>query len=658
MKQSITFRVYDGETKVAVKELHPGCTIEMVSDALAREKITYGIKWETIADVTEKANTSGTTLTDIIIANSGEAGFSVQYGKCGPIFSGEEAEKSKENLSLIGRTILTNDIDIILNNGIFIDTNEPALTFRISSEFRNVYGEVISVSKKQKILPSFNSDRLTIKETADGYQLIAKVYGYLVINESDAWDIIDPFFASSDRLTLFSRIIPLVYGYESFMERLDRIVTSAADDIKALLTEADLCLQNIEIKKGLPPVIGRQGSIKFIISEKYKTADRSIDRMDYRDTGRFREVKEGDILVEIIPTIQSVPGVDVFGNEIPVEKLNEIDFVCGDGVIKKCETDSVKFIARFDGILKLKDNYVNVNPQLIIDGDVCIETGNIVYSRSVIVKGSVCSGFRIECGNLTVMGNIEDGVDIHCNGQFIAKKGIFGEHTRIFVNGDAEIGFIEGASTRVQGNCIIEKYAYHANIFCGGVLYVKGKGQNSAEKGCVIGGHVGGFNKLDLHSAGSASTLTTLYCGFDPERFETYKETLALEKTLKLKTIQLQKKLNMNSGDKALLLERIQNASEEQKEALKQALQELRTTIALAEKAGASIALLARKALSPEISRCSIIVRNQLIAPVMIAFVNTKKKIYRDEYNVSFNFKFNEIIMHEGCANSDENCKS
>jgi hypothetical protein len=209
MEPSIAVQVYDRELKAAVKELPPGCSIETVRRALAREKITHGIRWEAINDAVARANATGLTLTNITVAVAEEAALSMHYGKTGPTFSGEEAETSRHNLAAVGKAICRNDASVTLVAGVFVKADETVLTLRISRERWNVYGEEIPASGNEMAVgeqPFYNRQSLVLKKTADGYQFIAKVTGYLVINESDAWDIVDPFFASADRLTLFCRI--------------------------------------------------------------------------------------------------------------------------------------------------------------------------------------------------------------------------------------------------------------------------------------------------------------------------------------------------------------------------------------------------------------------------------------------------------------------
>ncbi|MBN1576556.1 MAG: DUF342 domain-containing protein [Chitinispirillaceae bacterium] len=655
MEPSITVQVFDHEMKAAVKELPPGCSIEAVRRALAQEKITCGIRWEAIKDAIAGADKSGLVLTNVTVAVAEQTALSVMYGKTGPCFSGEEVERQRHNLTAIGKAIRNGDASVALAGGVFVKADENALTVRIGGRRRNVYGEEITVSFSEEPFP--HERCLTQKLLPDGYDFIAKAAGYLVINESGAFDIIDPFFTSADRLTLFCLILPLIYGKESFIEKVARTVSEAPPDgafLKAIMAENRL--QRLELRRGRPPVAGRPGSVVFLIAPNPELPVQTLDRIDYRDIGRFREVNEGTVIAEQVPMIQSVPGVDVFGEPINIDKMEEINFTCGEGIVKQCTPDLIRYIARERGVLELDDHYVNVAPQLTISGDVCSETGNIAYSRTVVVNGTVCAGFRVVCGNLTVRESIEDGAEIVCSGQLVVGKGIFGERTRVTVAGDANIGFIQGASLRVQGNCTIEEYAYHARIFCGGVLRVNGKGLTGREKGCVIGGDLSSMKTLDLHSAGSTATLTTLSCGFDPEGFETYKETVNLEKTLKKKVIQLQKRIHLNPNEKPLLLQRIQNAGAEQKEAFKQTLQELRATIALAEKAGASVALLARKTVAVDITRSRILIRNQLIPPTLIVFVNIKKKIYRESFGVRFAMGADEIIMHEGLTAISDDC--
>ena len=239
--------------------------------------------------------------------------------------------------------------------------------------------------------------------------------------------------------------------------------------------------------------------------------------------------------------------------------------------------------------------------------------------------------------------NIEDATRITCKGCLTVKRGIFGERTKVFVEKDAKIGRVQNAYLRVNGTCIIDEYVYHAKIYCRETVKITGRGRIDLHKGCVIGGEICGIKTLDIHSIGSPATLTTVTCGFDSEHFATLNQSLSLETTLKKKILLLQNKVHLKNLDKETIAERVKSYSPEKRQMIKNTLEELRFTIGQLEKIGASIALLTRKTMTPDIDKSLIIIRNHIIPQILVVFPHAKKKIYREYKEVTIAYRDGEI---------------
>jgi len=658
MIHSLQLFVNDENTRVELKELFPGCTASMIYDTLSREDISTGILHDVITEAVKKVNEQGEVIRGICVAAIDSISYSVQYGRGGAILRGGQIVAMQEELAVIGTALKKQDFSTRLQRGVFVKANEIIFNVTINNTSVNVYGNEVVDTNKPAPLPKERC--IAVKTTPNGYQFIALVTGYVIMNERGVFDIVDPFYTSADKLILYAHIVPLIHGIDGL---IDKIVKSSPLATAAVATwqagakndgDAQAPLYKLELRRGKLPIPGRPGSIKFFVTLEDIPRHRDNQKIDYRDISCFKEIKNGTLLAERIPFKQSVPGVNVFGEPIDIPKVKDIIFSYGNGVSEEYTPDLVRYVAQEHGVLEMNDNYLNVVPELVIHGDVGNATGNIKYSRSVSVKGNILSGFKVECGDLTVRESIEDVAEVTCTGDLFVSKGILGERTKVTVAGNAKTGIVQGASLRVQGDLTIEEFAYHSKIFCGKTLTVNGKGLTTREKGCIIGGSLSCLNTMKLHSVGSEATLTTLCCGFDPEGYSVLIDTLNLEKTLKKKIMQLQNTLHFNPSNKEVMLQRIQLFSPDKREAIKQTLQELRQTIAQVEKAAATAALLSRKVFSSDILQAHIRVLHHIISPVLIEFPKLKRKVYRESYGVKFCIIDGDIAMQENLTDLSE----
>lgn len=651
MNHSLQLSVNDDNTRVEIRDLIPGCTESMIYDLLSFEDISTGILHEAISSAVKQVNEKGEALHNVCIVSVESLSYSVQYGKNGVVLTSTQVSTMQEELTAIGTALKGLDYSTRLRNGMFVKANETIFTVMVSESFLNVFGNEISNINKPAPLPKERC--IAMKTIPEGYQLVALVTGYVIINEHGAFDIVDPFLASADKLILYAHVVPLIHGKDSF---IDKIIKSAPPSPASVCVSHIGSLDNVEekdhlyrleLRRGRLPVPGRPGTIRFFVTLDDIPKHRNDNKIDYKEISCFKEIKAGTLLAERVPFKQSIPGVNVFGESIEITKVKDVIFSYGNGVHEEFTPELIRYTAKELGVLEMNANYLNIVPELIIHGDVGNATGNIKYSRSVTVKGTILSGYRVECGDLTVRESIEDVVDVVCTGNLFVSKGILGERTKVVVAGDAKTGLVQGATMRVQGDLTIEEFAYHSKIFCGKNLVVNGKGMTSREKGCIIGGSLSCLNSMQLHSVGSVATLTTLCCGFDPEGYSILINTLNLEKTLKKKIMQLQNSLHFNPSNKEVMLQRIQLFSQEKRDSIKQTLQELRQTIAQTEKAAASAALLSRKVFSADILQANIRIYHHIISPTLIEFPKLKRKVYRDSYGVQLCIVDGDIAMHE-----------
>ncbi|RPH86684.1 MAG: DUF342 domain-containing protein [Desulfobacteraceae bacterium] len=178
------------------------------------------------------------------------------------------------------------------------------------------------------------------------------------------------------------------------------------DDLTGLMNSQGPKEAGWLISQGTPPRAGKDAKIIYHFdSEAHKVGTvRESGIIDFKDKGEIQQVKAGDLLAEKVPRINEVPGKDVFGLMMPVDKARDALLLAGENT--KVSEDGLKLSAQTAGQPTLaKDGRISVYPELRIEGDVGLETGHIQFSGHINVRGIIQEGFRVKGGRLTGFGN-------------------------------------------------------------------------------------------------------------------------------------------------------------------------------------------------------------------------------------------------------------
>ncbi|MDG5815071.1 FapA family protein [Chitinispirillales bacterium ANBcel5] len=643
--EKLEIRIIENGLKAKITSLCTNISIDEIKEALKQNAVVNGVQWDHIELSLHKAQQFDAAIADVIVADCTPAyPYTIQLGdKSEPIY-GEQVQVFLNNLSNIFFACSENDERMQIEGGIFVNSDEKFLEYSYPEEINSVLGKTASFSPQRNLFNGFHS--IYQKKNKNKVSLIAEKTGFLVINEKDELMIIDPCVVSANKLEMYFLVMPLIYGRQQVYDKLFR--TSGSGD----LTENDLHnmmktkrLQKVLVRKGTPPKKGKEGLIDFKIDMEVKPVVNDKGQVNFRDISRYTEVSEGTVIAQKRPPVQSVPGVDVFGKVIPVEKVVEIDLKAGENVNTVEDGDEILFVASQTGILNYKNDSISISPELVLRDGVSLETGNIKFSRDVRISNNVQSGFTVECGgDLIIYDSIEDNVQITCRGNLIVKKGIFGEKTKVRVSGDAKVRFIQNSNIRVKGNLVVEEFIYHSKVFCDKSITVKGHGIVSNEKGCVVGGQVASNGNIELHSLGSQAALSTVVCGSDPETVEKLEELNAFSNVLKKKVVGIQGKLGA-AINSPRMKKNLKNLPEEKKKALKNELNELKKTLDLNNKTNESIERLKKVAFSSDPENLKVTIKRHLVPQVLININQKRRKVMNQCDRVNFLYKDGEIVM-------------
>ncbi|MFH1153432.1 MAG: FapA family protein [Pseudomonadota bacterium] len=226
-------------------------------------------------------------------------------------------------------------------------------------------------------------------------------------------------------------------------------------------------VQSIRIAKGLSPVPGLDASIDYYFDTDYLKAG-TVDKdgkIDYRERGKAPRVKSGDLLTRKKVMAVGKPGVDIYGKTIPVPDPKDIHLKCGQGAL--LSEDGLEIYAAIDGQPNLAvGGEVSVFSELVIDGDVNFNTGNINFDGNVCVKGSIMSGFTVKCGNLNAAGIFS--AQVLAMGDVTVSGGIIGSDVKS--EGSVTAKFITDSNIKAFGNVVVEKEVIQTKIRSSGAF--------------------------------------------------------------------------------------------------------------------------------------------------------------------------------------------
>lgn len=186
------------------------------------------------------------------------------------------------------------------------------------------------------------------------------------------------------------------------------------------------------IAEGKPPVPSVDAKIVYNFEEKTvvthderREADKDgIEKIDYFGFINIYSVKPGQILASKTKPRRGKPGIDVYGQEIPVEEPKDIEWNIGEGVI----LIGNRAVATRSGRPIIENGKLSILNIFYVDKDVDITVGSINYNGDVLINGSVAEHFTVKATGLIKVGRnvshatIEAGGDIWINGNIFGSK--------------------------------------------------------------------------------------------------------------------------------------------------------------------------------------------------------------------------------------------
>ncbi len=225
--------------------------------------------------------------------------------------------------------------------------------------------------------------------------------------------------------------------------------------------------------------------------------------MDYKDRGEIPQVKAGTLLAEKILGAPGEPGINIYGEPVPQPKPPDLRLGHGKGV--ELSEDGLKALARTDGRpVKSADGKVHVFEDLIIDGDIGIRTGHVLFEGHVESTGIVNAGYKVQSGSL--LTREINNTECETVGNINVLGGVNG--AQLTCGGNLRARYIHQSTIQAMGDVIVDRDVSNSTIISGGTVIV--------DNGKILTSTVQARNGIKAAGIGSRSSETCdLIVGID-----------------------------------------------------------------------------------------------------------------------------------------------
>ena len=303
-----------------------------------------------------------------------------------------------------------------------------------------------------------------------------------------------------------------------------------------------------EVAEAIMPVDGHDAYISYNFETDPKKLRAEVNeegKVDYKKLNNIQNVIADQPLAQNIPAERGKGGKTLFGRYLEAKNGKDIQIQLGANV--RLDRDGVTIKAEIDGEVMLVNGKVTVEPVKYLDA-VNVKTGDVKFVGTVIIKGNVQEGYKVEATNIEVNG-IVDKSRLEATGNIIVRQGIFGKGEGFIKAGKSLWAkFINDTTVEVEENVIVSDSIVNSNVTAMKNIVLRGK------KAQIIGGHLMATEEICARKVGSpgGGTETILEVGVDPRAKKRLEELQNMQAKatkeyencdLDIQTLEQQKKL-------------------------------------------------------------------------------------------------------------------
>ncbi|MBN2735426.1 MAG: FapA family protein [Spirochaetales bacterium] len=319
---------------------------------------------------------------------------------------------------------------------------------------------------------------------------------------------------------------------------------------------------SILIAEGQKPVNGNDAQIQYHFNTDHKNVSLKEEdgRVDFKELNLIENVVAGQVLAKKTLPEKGVNGKTVTGKNLPAKSGSDTVIQIGKNV--KLSEDGTTAISEINGQVMLLSGRINVEPIYTVNGDVNLQTGNILFLGTVIIKGSVLDGFSVKAaGNIEVKGNVGKCI-LDAEGDVIVHQGILGKNGGKVRSGKSVFSkFIEHAKIEASEYVMVNEGILHSNVDANKKIICQGR------RASIVGGNLRAAEEINAKNLGSiAGTETVLEVGYDPLSKEKLvnceKNKMEIEKELEEIELNIKTLLNLKKVQRKLSEDKEANLQE------------------------------------------------------------------------------------------------
>ena len=285
-----------------------------------------------------------------------------------------------------------------------------------------------------------------------------------------------------------------------------------------------------EVAAAIQPQDGMDAYISYNFEtdpKKLKAKVSETGQINYKELNQIQNVISDQPLAVKIPPERGKGGKTIFGRYLEAKHGRDIQIQLGENV--RLDRDGVTIKAAIDGEVMLVNGKVTVVPIKYLDA-VNVKTGDIKFVGTVVIKGAVEEGYKVEATNIEIGGNVDPSTLIATE-NIIVRQGIHGKGVGYIKAGKSLWAkFIDQTNVEVEENVIVYDYIMNSNVTAMKTILLRGK------RAQINGGHLLATEEICARYIGSAGggTETILEVGIDPRS--------------KIRLVELQKQQSIKSS--------------------------------------------------------------------------------------------------------------
>ena len=298
--------------------------------------------------------------------------------------------------------------------------------------------------------------------------------------------------------------------------QMNDVVEGFSDESIMRFVDDPVYREAVLVAEGTPPEHGADASVRysFELDPGQVRLKETDGRVDFKELNLVQNVVQGQVLARKEPAKRGEPGRTVSGKLIPANDGKDTDMPIGKNV--RLSEDGTSAVAEINGQVVMAAGKISVEPIHVINGDVNLRTGNILFLGTVLVKGNVDDGFTVKAaGNIEVMGNVGKS-QLDAEGDVIVHQGVAGRNEGVIRAGrNIWAKFIENARVESGDLVVVSDGIMNCTVLADRKIICRGK------RASIVGGQLKAVEEIDAKTLGSvAGGETVLEVGYDPKRKE------------------------------------------------------------------------------------------------------------------------------------------